>query len=86
MNSDIKTMADRFMAGLTTPAEEQHLAEYFRTHVCTTDEERTLKAMFGWFDSGMPLSDDNSPILNKVDETPVKNSRRARSGQPAEGY
>lgn len=62
MNNEIKTLCDRFMAGQTSPDEEKRLAEFFRTHVCTTDEERTLKAMFAWLDADMPM-DGDEPVL-----------------------
>lgn len=74
MDKDIKTLIERFMAGETTLTEEQQLADYLRTHVCSTQEERTVKAMFGWFDSGMPLDQGNNPVLNN--ETERKPSSR----------
>lgn len=74
-NKEIKTLCKRFMNGETTVDEEKRLAEYFRTHICTTDEERTLKTMFTWFDHDMPMSGD-SPELKWNDKTPVRKKRR----------
>lgn len=56
MNKDIKTLLERFMAGLTSVEEEQTLAEFFRNHD-VSDELKPYKAMFAWFDDGMPYKD-----------------------------
>ncbi|MCR5779233.1 MAG: hypothetical protein K6G70_01615 [Bacteroidaceae bacterium] len=48
---EITHILDRFMAGETSLAEEQLLADYFRTHE-VNDEWREYKEMFALFDSG----------------------------------
>ena len=48
---EITHILDRFMAGETSLAEEQLLADYFRTHE-VGDEWREYKEMFALFDSG----------------------------------
>lgn len=75
MNKEIKALCNRFMAGETTVNEEKRLAEYFRTHICTTDEERTLRAMFTWFENDMPMNGDK-PELRLPEKTPVQRSRK----------
>lgn len=48
---EITHILDRFMAGETSLAEEQLLADYFRTHE-VNDEWQEYKEMFALFDSG----------------------------------
>lgn len=50
---DMKTLLDRFMAGQTTPDEEDRLACYFRSGKAPS-EWRDYREMFAYFDEGMP--------------------------------
>ena len=54
MEKDIRTLIDRYMAGLTSLEEESRLADYLRTHDVGEDL-LPYKRMFAWFDEGMPL-------------------------------
>lgn len=63
---EIAALLERFMAGESTLAEEQLLADYFRTHE-VADEWREYKEMFALFDNG------------KVDVEPASSGRRTDS-------
>ncbi len=63
---EIAAIIERFMAGESTLAEEQLLADYFRTHE-VADEWREYKEMFALFDNG------------KVDVEPASSGRRTDS-------
>ena len=63
---EIATLLERFMAGESTLAEEQLLADYFRTHE-VADEWREYKEMFALFDN------------SKVDVEPAFSGRRTDS-------
>ena len=63
---EIATLIERFMAGESTLAEEQLLADYFRTHE-VADEWREYKEMFALFDN------------SKVDVEPAFSGRRTDS-------
>lgn len=52
----VQDLLDRYMAGLTTPAEEQCLAGWFRTHD-VPDEWFPYREMFAWLDAGMPRTE-----------------------------
>ncbi len=52
-NADIQRLIDRFMSGKTSLDEEARLAAYFRTHD-VPEEWADYKAMFAYFDAGMP--------------------------------
>lgn len=54
METDIRTLIDRYMAGQTSLEEESRLADYLRTHDVGEDL-LPYKQMFAWFDEGMPL-------------------------------
>ena len=54
MEKDIRTLIDRYMAGLTSLEEESRLADYLRTHDVGEDL-LPYKRMLAWFDEGMPL-------------------------------
>ena len=54
MEKDIRTLINRYMAGLTSLEEESRLADYLRTHDVGEDL-LPYKRMFAWFDEGMPL-------------------------------
>lgn len=60
---EIAALIERFMAGESTLAEEQLLADYFRTHE-VADEWREYKEMFALFDN------------SKVDVEPAFSGRR----------
>lgn len=55
-NVDIQRLIDRFMSGQTTLSEEARLAEFFRTHDVPR-EWADYKAMFAYFDAGMPVGE-----------------------------
>ena len=55
-NVDIQRLIDRFMSGHTSLGEEELLAQYFRTHD-VPEEWADYKAMFAYFDAGMPASE-----------------------------
>lgn len=53
----IKTLLARFMDGETTLDEERELALWFKAHPQAGDGLDDYRAMFGCFDSGMPLTE-----------------------------
>lgn len=62
MNEEkIQMLLNRFMAGETSIDEEQTLAQYFREGDVKA-EWADYKAMFNYFDAGMPLDDKQQPL------------------------
>lgn len=59
-NADIQRLIDRFMSGQSTLGEEVRLAQYFRTHD-VPEEWADYKAMFAYFDAGMPMDGQAAP-------------------------
>lgn len=57
---DIQRLIDRFMSGQSTLGEEERLAQYFRTHD-VPEEWADYKAMFAYFDAGMPVDGQAAP-------------------------
>ena len=62
METDIRTLIDRYMAGQTSLEEESRLADYLRTHDVGEDL-LPYKQMFAWFDEGMPLESQQADEL-----------------------
>lgn len=63
MNEEkIQLLLNRFMAGKTSIDEEQTLAQYFREGNIKA-EWADYKAMFDYFDAGMPLDNQQQPLL-----------------------
>ena len=66
---EIAQLLSKFMAGETSVAEEQMLAQYFRTHEVDEDWAE-YKEMFALFDSGevdIELKSDTSEQLSNGD-------------------
>lgn len=83
---EISRILDRFMAGESSLAEEQLLADYFRTHE-VGDEWQEYKEMFALFDSGavdieQATSADktDSPFLNHHSSAIIRQSSFAIIG------
>lgn len=74
---DIQQLIERFMAGKSSIEEERLLAEYFRTHD-VPEKWQDYKAMFAWFDEGMPHDKDED---NKGNTDGTKADRK----QPGNG-
>ena len=81
---EIAQLLSKFMAGETSVAEEQMLAQYFRTH--EVDEEWTeYKEMFALFDSGevdVELKADTSEQLNNGDGGKIRMLPKAVREKP----
>lgn len=66
-----KKLIDNFMSGKTSLDEEMWLSGYFRTHD-VPKEWTDYKAMFAYFDAGMPLG-KNENESTKHNVVPIKN-------------
>ena len=55
----IRLLVEKFLDGRTTNAEERELYAWFRS-ADVPEEWAELKAMFAWYDAGMP--DDETPL------------------------
>ena len=75
---EIARILDKFMAGETSLAEEQLLADYFRTHE-VSDEWREYKEMFALFDSGRVDIEQASSLPLQRASTPLHYGRGSRS-------
>lgn len=60
----IRQLLERFMAGETTPQENDQIADWFKSHPTVSDDLRDYQAMFGYLDAGMPW-DFASPKAKK---------------------
>ena len=81
---EIAQLLEKFMAGETSVAEEQMLAEYFRTHE-VGEEWTEYKEMFALFDSGevdIELDTDVSEQLNNGDDGKIKMLPKAVREKP----
>ena len=76
---EITQLLNKFMAGETSLAEEQVLAQYFRTH--EVDEEWTeYKEMFALFDNGeVDIALEAETSENPLQTEPSR--RKARCGK-----
>lgn len=59
----IEKLFEKFLDGRTTNAEERELYAWFSSHN-VPEEWRELKAMFAWYESGMP-EEPSVPSANK---------------------
>ena len=81
---EIAQLLSRFMAGETSIAEEETLAQYFRTHE-VDDEWAEYKEMFALFDNGevdIEPEADTSAQLNNTDSEKIKMLPKAVKGKP----
>ena len=81
---EITQMLSKFMAGETSVAEEQMLAQYFRTHE-VGEEWTEYKEMFALFDSGevdIALETDTSEQLNVGDGGKIRMLPKAVKEKP----
>ena len=80
----IAQLLSKFMAGETSVAEEEVLAQYFRTH--EVDEEwAEYKEMFTLFDNGqvdIEIEDGTSEQLNIADSSKLPKQLRAVKEKP----
>ena len=72
---EIAQLLSKFMAGETSVAEEEVLAQYFRTHE-VDDEWAEYKEMFALFDNGQV---DIEPEAEKNSQRPIANSQKPKS-------
>ena len=79
MEKDIRTLIDRYMAGLTSLEEESRLADYLRTLVVGEDL-LPYKRMLAWFDEGMHLESVQADELASKQATshPSPNSQSSQ--------
>lgn len=81
---EIAQLLEKFMAGETSVAEEQMLAQYFRTHE-VGEEWTEYKEMFALFDSGevdIELDTDTSEQLNNGDSGKIRMLPKAVREKP----
>ena len=72
---EIAQLLNKFMAGETSVAEEEVLAQYFRTHE-VDDEWAEYKEMFALFDNGQV---DIEPEAETNSQRPIGNSQKPKS-------
>ena len=72
---EIAQLLSKFMAGETSIAEEETLAQYFRTHE-VDDEWAEYKEMFALFDNGQV----DIEIEDGTSEQPIKDDSDASQG------
>ena len=72
---EIAQLLNKFMAGETSVAEEEVLAQYFRTHE-VDDEWAEYKEMFALFDNGKV---DIEPEAETNSQRPIANSQKPKS-------
>ena len=72
---EIAQLLSKFMAGETSVAEEEVLAQYFRTHE-VDDEWAEYKEMFALFDNGKV---DIEPETETNSQRPIANSQKPKS-------
>ena len=72
---EIAQLLSKFMAGETSVAEEEVLAQYFRTHE-VDDEWAEYKEMFALFDNGQV---DIEPEAKTNSQRPIANSQKPKS-------
>ena len=80
----IAELLSKFMAGETNVAEENVLAQYFRTHE-VDDEWAEYKEMFALFDSGqvdIELERDTSKLPNNADDERIRKLPMAVKEKP----
>lgn len=81
---EIAQLLSRFMAGETSIAEEEMLAQYFRTHE-VDDEWAEYKEMFALFDNGqvdIEIEDGTSEQPIKDDSAKIQMLPKAVKGKP----
>ena len=81
---DITQLLSKFMAGETSVAEEEVLAQYFRTHE-VSDEWAEYKEMFALFDNGqvdIEPEADTSKQLNNGDSEEIRMLPKAVKEKP----
>lgn len=80
---EIAQLIDKFMAGITSIAEEDVLAQYFRTHE-VSEEWTVYKEMFALFDNGEvdievePTKQEDEVHTIKVEMPTTTKQKRAR--------
>ena len=80
----IAQLLSKFMAGETSVAEEEALAQYFRTHE-VDDEWAEYKEMFALFDNGevdIELATDMSDRVHGADSDKLPNQPKTVKGKP----